>query len=68
MGNAPRKLGEVPDEHTGLTEAEMVLVQESWRSFCDHYRDYGVLIFLSMFAKHPEYLPMFLNFRGKTVA
>ncbi|KAH6934164.1 hypothetical protein HPB50_021337 [Hyalomma asiaticum] len=68
MGNAQRKLGEIPDEHTGLTEREMVLVQESWRSFCSHNREYGVLIFISMFVKHPEYLPMFRNFRGKNVA
>ncbi|KAH7956008.1 hypothetical protein HPB52_005672 [Rhipicephalus sanguineus] len=51
----------------GPHEAEMVLVQESWRSFCDHYRDYGVLIFLSMLpsTRVPAHV---LNFRGKTVA
>ncbi|KAH7959723.1 hypothetical protein HPB49_013313 [Dermacentor silvarum] len=68
MGNAQRKTGQIPDEATGLTEHQKQLVQATWRSFCSHNREYGVLIFISLFVKHPEYLPMFHNFRGKSVA
>ncbi|XP_054923174.1 globin-like [Dermacentor andersoni] len=68
MGNSPRKTGEVPDEMTGLTEHQKELVQATWRSFTSHNREYGALIFLSLFVKHPEYLRMFRNFRGKSVA
>lgn len=68
MGNAQRKAGEIPDEATGLTEHQKQLVQASWRSFCNHNREYGPIVFLSLFVKHPEYLPMFRNFRGKSVS
>ncbi|KAK8772824.1 hypothetical protein V5799_012645, partial [Amblyomma americanum] len=68
MGNASRKAGELPDEHTGLKENEVNLIQDTWRNFCKDNREYGVLLFLSMFVKHPEYLNMFRNFRGKAVA
>ncbi|XP_070389753.1 uncharacterized protein [Dermacentor albipictus] len=67
MGNAQRKTGEIPDEMTGLTEHQKKLVQATWRSFTSHNREYGPLVFLSLLAKHPEYLPMFRNFRGKSV-
>ncbi|KAH9377462.1 hypothetical protein HPB48_006294 [Haemaphysalis longicornis] len=67
MGNATRKLGDAPDEHTGLSPRQVKLVQDSWHAFCRDNREYGVLLFLSMFVKHPEYLKLFPNFRGKPV-
>ncbi|XP_054923091.1 hemoglobin subunit alpha-D-like [Dermacentor andersoni] len=68
MGNAQRKTGEIPDEMTGLTENQKKLVQATWRSFTSHNREYGPLVFLSLFVKHPEYLRMFRNFRSKSVS
>lgn len=68
MGNAARKAGELPDVQTGLTEREKKLIKDSWHNFCSENREYGVLLFLSLFVKHPEYLPLFKNFRCKHVA
>lgn len=65
MGNASRKLGDAPHERTGLSPREVKLVQDSWHAFCRDNREYGVVLFLSMFVKHPEYLRLFPNYRGK---
>ncbi|XP_065289757.1 uncharacterized protein [Dermacentor albipictus] len=68
MGNTSRKTGELPDEVSGLTENQKNLVRSTWRTFCNDNREYGVLMFLSLFVKHPEFLRMFHNFRSKHVA
>ncbi|KAK8770241.1 hypothetical protein V5799_013294 [Amblyomma americanum] len=68
MGNIQRKTGELPDELTGLTENEVKLVQQTWRKFSSENPEYGVLLFLAMFLKHPEYIQLFKPFRGKSVA
>ncbi|KAH6933158.1 hypothetical protein HPB50_012527 [Hyalomma asiaticum] len=68
MGNAARRAGELPDQASGLTESEKKLIKSTWSTFCSNNREYGVLLFLSLFVKHPEYLPMFRNFRAKHVA
>ncbi|XP_050028831.1 uncharacterized protein [Dermacentor andersoni] len=68
MGNASRKTGELPDEASGMTENQKNLIRSTWRTFCNDNREYGVLMFLSLFVKHPELLPMFRNFRSKHVA
>ncbi|KAK8777973.1 hypothetical protein V5799_020685, partial [Amblyomma americanum] len=65
MGNASRRSGELRDEQTGLTEREMKLIKDTWHSLCEQNR---VLLFLSLFVKHPEYPPMSENFRCKHVA
>ncbi|KAH8032129.1 hypothetical protein HPB51_023239 [Rhipicephalus microplus] len=63
MGNAFRKGSS--DQRSGLTDGEKRLIRNSWRKFCEQNPDYGVRIFISMFAKHPEYLQMFPRFRDK---
>ncbi|KAH9377461.1 hypothetical protein HPB48_006295 [Haemaphysalis longicornis] len=68
MGNASRKLGDIPDEHSGMTEQQMKLLKDTWHKFCDNNREYGVLLFLSLFIKHPELLSMFRHFKGKPVS
>ncbi|KAL1476457.1 hypothetical protein MTO96_036478 [Rhipicephalus appendiculatus] len=68
MGNAARKTGELPDTVSGLTENEKNLIKSTWSIFCSNNREFGVLLFLSLFVRHPEYLPMFRNFRAKHVA
>ncbi|XP_075739996.1 hemoglobin subunit beta-1-like [Rhipicephalus microplus] len=68
MGNAARKTGELPDTVSGLTENEKNLIKNTWRAFCSNNRECGVLLFLSQFVRHPEYLPMFRNFRANNVA
>ncbi|KAH7934669.1 hypothetical protein HPB51_028971 [Rhipicephalus microplus] len=65
MGNGPRKTGELPNTVSGLTENEKNLIESTWRAFCSNNREYGVLLFLSLIVRHPEYLPMFRNFRTK---
>ncbi|KAK8776283.1 hypothetical protein V5799_030372, partial [Amblyomma americanum] len=50
-----------------MTPREKRLVRDSWRRFCDKNPDYGVLLFLSMFTKHPQYIALFRSFRGKNV-
>ncbi|KAH8042792.1 hypothetical protein HPB51_025844 [Rhipicephalus microplus] len=68
MGNAARKTGELPDTISGLTENEKNLIKSTWRAFCSNNREYGVLLFLSLFVRHPEYLPKFRNFRANNAA
>ncbi|XP_075539519.1 uncharacterized protein LOC142574282 [Dermacentor variabilis] len=68
MGNASRKTGELPDKVSGMTENQKNLIRSTWRTFRNDNREYGVLMFLSLFVKHPEFLPMFHNFRSKHVA
>lgn len=68
MGNTSRKTGQLPDEVSGLTDNQKNLIRSTWRTFCNNNREYGVLLFLSLFVKHPQYLPMFRNFRSKHVA
>ncbi|KAL3212927.1 hypothetical protein MRX96_035755 [Rhipicephalus microplus] len=63
MGNAFRRGSS--DQRSGLTDREKRLIRNSWRKFCEQNPDYGVRIFISMFAKHPEYLQMFPRFRDK---
>ncbi|XP_077534397.1 globin-like [Haemaphysalis longicornis] len=65
MGNASHKLGGVPDEHTGLTPNQVNLVQQTWSTYCSSHHEYGKKLFLSMFAKHPDYLALFPNFCDK---
>lgn len=64
MGNVSRKPS-VPDTETGLTPRQVKLVQSTWKSFCSSDHEYGVLLFLFMFAQHPEYLALFRAFRDK---
>ncbi|XP_077494461.1 cytoglobin-1-like [Amblyomma americanum] len=68
MGNIHRKKGELPDELTGLTENEVKLVQQTWRKFSTENPECGVLLFLSLFIKHPEYIQLFDPFRGQAIA
>ncbi|KAK8786350.1 hypothetical protein V5799_023874, partial [Amblyomma americanum] len=68
MGNIHRKKGELPYELTGLTENEVKLVQQTWRKFSSENPECGVLLFLSLFIKHPEYIQLFDPFRGKPIA
>ncbi|XP_077532370.1 globin-like [Haemaphysalis longicornis] len=68
MGNASRKLGDIPDEQSGMTEKQMKAIKDTWHRFCDNNREYGVFLFLSLFIKHPEFLPMFPHFKGKPVS
>ncbi|KAL3200184.1 hypothetical protein MRX96_043596 [Rhipicephalus microplus] len=68
MGDGPREMGELPHTIPGLTENEKNLIESTWRAFCSNNCEYGVLLFLSMFVRHPEYLPMFRNFRAKHLA
>ncbi|KAH7934045.1 hypothetical protein HPB49_020835 [Dermacentor silvarum] len=63
MGNALRK--NLGDQRSRLTESEKRLIRNSWRKFCERNPDYGVRIFIGMFAKHPEYLQLFPRFRDK---
>ncbi|KAL1437594.1 hypothetical protein MTO96_048802 [Rhipicephalus appendiculatus] len=63
MGNAFRR--GLSGQRGGLTDREKRLIRNSWRKFCEQNPDYGVRIFIGMFAKHPEYLQMFPRFRDK---
>ncbi|XP_050046543.1 globin-like [Dermacentor andersoni] len=63
MGNVLRK--SISDRRCGLTEHDKKLIRRSWRKFCERNPDYGVRIFIGMFAKHPEYLQLFPRFRDK---
>ncbi|KAH7959726.1 hypothetical protein HPB49_013316 [Dermacentor silvarum] len=66
MGGAFRK--EIPDPRTGLTERERAAILQTWKRFLDAHKDYGELIFLAMFTRHPDYIELFRQFRGKTAA
>ncbi|XP_075739993.1 uncharacterized protein LOC142785397 [Rhipicephalus microplus] len=65
MDSGPHKAGKLPDTVSGSTENEKNLIENTWRAFCCNNRQYGVLLFLSLFVRHPEYLPLFSNFRTK---
>ncbi|KAH9376545.1 hypothetical protein HPB48_001669 [Haemaphysalis longicornis] len=51
-----------------MTEKQMKAIKDTWHRFCDNNREYGVFLFLSLFIKHPEFLPMFPHFKGKPVS
>ncbi|KAL3200183.1 hypothetical protein MRX96_043595 [Rhipicephalus microplus] len=65
MGDGARKTGELSNTVSGLTENEKNLIESTWRAFCSNNREYGLLLFLSLFVRHPEYLSMFRTFRAK---
>ncbi|KAL3200181.1 hypothetical protein MRX96_043593 [Rhipicephalus microplus] len=65
IDSGPHKTGKLPDTVSGSTENKKNLIENTWRAFCSNNREYGVLLFLSLFVRHPEYLPMFSNFRAK---
>ncbi|XP_075739994.1 hemoglobin-3-like [Rhipicephalus microplus] len=65
MGDGPCKTGELPNTVSGLKENEKNLIESTWRDFCSNNHEYGLLHFLSLFVRHPEYLPMFRDFRAK---
>ncbi|KAH7956613.1 hypothetical protein HPB52_011033 [Rhipicephalus sanguineus] len=65
MGSAFRK--EVPDPRTHMTERERGVVTRTWKSFQGAHKDCGELIFLTMFSRHPDYLQLFHQFRGKII-
>ncbi|XP_075539965.1 globin-like [Dermacentor variabilis] len=66
MGGAFRK--EIPDPRTGLTERERAAILQTWKHFQTAHKDYGELIFLAMFTRHPDYIELFRHFRGKSLA
>ncbi|KAH9368428.1 hypothetical protein HPB48_012642 [Haemaphysalis longicornis] len=55
------------DEGTRMSSRERKMVRDSWRTFCKKNPDYGVLMFLGMFTKHPEYLQLFQHFKDKDI-
>ncbi|KAK8759535.1 hypothetical protein V5799_002833 [Amblyomma americanum] len=55
------------DPRTGMSDREKRLVLESWRRFCEKNPNYGVLLLLGMFTKHPEYLKLFRSFKGRNL-
>ncbi|XP_065283267.1 globin-like [Dermacentor albipictus] len=61
MGNVLHK--RLSYQRCSLTEHDKKLIRKSWRKFCERNPDYGVRIFIGMFAKHPEYLQLFPRFR-----
>ncbi|XP_065284516.1 uncharacterized protein [Dermacentor albipictus] len=61
MGNVLRK--SLSNKRCLLTERDKKLIRNSWRKFCERNPDYGMSIFMGMFAKHPEYLHLFPRFR-----
>ncbi|KAH7934679.1 hypothetical protein HPB51_028955 [Rhipicephalus microplus] len=65
IDSGQHKTGELPNMVLGLTENEKNLIESTWRAFCSNNREYGVLLFLSLFVRHPEYLSMFRHFRAK---
>ncbi|KAL1476458.1 hypothetical protein MTO96_036479 [Rhipicephalus appendiculatus] len=65
MGSAFRK--EVPDPRTHLTERERSVVTHTWKRFQGAHKDYGELIFLTMFSRHPDYLQLFRHFKDKSI-
>lgn len=67
MGNISRKPA-VPDAQTGLRPRQVKLIQSTWQTFCSGNREYGLLVFLSLFAQHPELLALFPKFRDSPVA
>ncbi|KAH9378055.1 hypothetical protein HPB48_010607 [Haemaphysalis longicornis] len=65
MGNASRKAGDLPEEESGLTENQMKLIKDTWHRFCDRTPESGVLVFVWLFAQHPEFVELFPSFRSK---
>ncbi|XP_054934440.1 globin-like [Dermacentor andersoni] len=63
MGNVLRK--SLSNYRCVLTKRDKKLIRNSWPKFCERNPDYGMSIFISMFAKHPEYLQLFPRFRDK---
>ncbi|KAH9372632.1 hypothetical protein HPB48_016324 [Haemaphysalis longicornis] len=66
MGLSLRKK-KVSNPVTGLTASDTKLVRDTWRSLCGLHTDYGVLVFQTLFSRHPEFLPMFSRFRDNDV-
>ncbi|XP_050029045.2 globin-like [Dermacentor andersoni] len=64
MGASVVKAG-LADEPMGMTDREKKLVRSSWQRFCDVNHNYGMLLFMGMFTKHPDYLNLFKQFRGR---
>ncbi|KAH9377463.1 hypothetical protein HPB48_006293 [Haemaphysalis longicornis] len=67
MGNVSHKPA-VPDPQTGLTPRQVKLIQSTWQMFCSSHREYGVLLFVALFTKHPHLLDLFPKFRDKDIA
>lgn len=67
MGNVSHKPA-VPDPQTGLTPRQVKLIQSTWQTFCSGHREYGVLLFVALFTKHPHLLDLFPKFRDKDIA
>lgn len=65
MGGALGK--EVPDPRTGMTERERRAIQQTWSLFTKSNHEYGVVMFLALFQRYPEYLNIFPLFRGKSL-
>lgn len=63
MGNIFNKDPE--DMTTRLTGKDRRLIRDSWHAFKTEHEDYGVILFTSLFVKHPEYQQLFKNFREK---
>ncbi|XP_075556609.1 cytoglobin-1-like [Dermacentor variabilis] len=63
MGNYAGK--DVADKRTGMTKREKALLRDTWRKFCQKNPDFGSLVLLAMFTRHPEHQALFPNFQGR---
>ncbi|XP_070377467.1 globin-like [Dermacentor albipictus] len=55
----------VLDKRTGITKREKALLRDTWHKFCQKNPDFGSLVLLAMFTRHPEHQALFTSFHGR---
>ncbi|XP_070383523.1 extracellular globin-E1-like isoform X1 [Dermacentor albipictus] len=66
MGNIFSR--DTDDTTTHLTARDRRLIRDSWHAFIAEREDYGVILFTSLFVKHPEYHLLFKKFRANNLS
>ncbi|KAH6925957.1 hypothetical protein HPB50_012706 [Hyalomma asiaticum] len=55
------------DKRTGMMKRENKLVRSTWHSFCHKNADFGSLLLVAMFTRHPKYQALFPKIQGREV-
>ncbi|XP_075529855.1 globin-like [Dermacentor variabilis] len=65
MGNIFSR--DTEDTTTHLMGKDRRLICDSWHAFIAEREDYAVILFISLFVKHPEYQQLFKKFRANNL-
>ncbi|XP_077541296.1 hemoglobin subunit alpha-like [Haemaphysalis longicornis] len=63
MGNTQRRSSE--DPCNALTERDRKIMRKTWHAFCSAKPNYGTLIFIELFQRHPTFLALFPAFENR---